>query len=360
MKPIAIALVFLTAFSAYIYWNSAVIVRGNISDTHLREHNSLPFIIRTSHPKRTEITDSLRWTGSVKSINIAKITSPYTGKIMKIYIADNAKVKRNQPLFKLGGIGITNKLKQQTSQIDTLTNNIKLTRQMMNRKRQMVTQHLLPADELSRVRIKLSKLRESLNSAQLQLDTIKTRCTIKSPIAGRFINRQATSSQLVTQSEKLAEVINPNHLRIVARVFTNVNLKNCRAEFVLNQKTISGIVTTRLPQNSPEGASLVWIESKQINNYCHPEQRLSGTIILQTRSSLVIPVSAIVRDEDENPFVFVENAGGKYIKQKITTSRQQGNMVEVVSGLKLSENVVTEGAYELFFGHFSKIYKVAD
>jgi multidrug efflux pump subunit AcrA (membrane-fusion protein) len=42
--------------------------------------------------------------------------------------------------------------------------------------------------------------------------------------------------------------------------------------------------------------------------------------------------------------VFVQDGAGSFTRRAVTTGREQGGMVVVVSGLKLDEQVVVQGA----------------
>jgi membrane fusion protein, heavy metal efflux system len=73
------------------------------------------------------------------------------------------------------------------------------------------------------------------------------------------------------------------------------------------------------------------------------------TVHLETQKSvdtLAIQSSAIV-EEDGQPIAFVHISGETYAKRELTLGIRDGNWVEVKSGLKLNERVVTKGAYNI-------------
>ena len=69
----------------------------------------------------------------------------------------------------------------------------------------------------------------------------------------------------------------------------------------------------------------------------------------KTVSGLLVPVSAVLRDEDNLPFVFVEQAGGAFARRKITLRNRIGDKYEVPEGLKDGEKVIAEGGLFLEF-----------
>jgi cobalt-zinc-cadmium efflux system membrane fusion protein len=68
-----------------------------------------------------------------------------------------------------------------------------------------------------------------------------------------------------------------------------------------------------------------------------------------TRTGFVIPASAMLRDDDNLPFVFVTNADGSFARRRITYGYRVGDGYEVTSGLSAGEKVLTDGALFIQF-----------
>lgn len=76
------------------------------------------------------------------------------------------------------------------------------------------------------------------------------------------------------------------------------------------------------------------------------------------RQGLLIPVSAVLRDEDNLPFVFVEvpggaatpgNAAGGFARRQVTVGSRIGDRYEVRTGLTAGERIIAEGGLFLQF-----------
>ena len=63
-----------------------------------------------------------------------------------------------------------------------------------------------------------------------------------------------------------------------------------------------------------------------------------------TRQGLTVPGSALV-DDGGRPVVFVQVAGESFARKAVEVGRQQGEMVEILSGVKARDRIVTKGAY---------------
>ena len=68
-----------------------------------------------------------------------------------------------------------------------------------------------------------------------------------------------------------------------------------------------------------------------------------------TRSGILVPEAAVLRDEQNLPFVFVETGKGQYSRRSITLGVHVGSNYEIASGVTPGEKVVAEGALFLQF-----------
>lgn len=69
----------------------------------------------------------------------------------------------------------------------------------------------------------------------------------------------------------------------------------------------------------------------------------------QPLSGLLIPVSAVLRDEENLPFVYVAQSGGGFARRRVTLGDRDGDRVRIPEGLQPGERVVTDGALFLQF-----------
>ncbi len=69
----------------------------------------------------------------------------------------------------------------------------------------------------------------------------------------------------------------------------------------------------------------------------------------RTIKGMLIPVSAVLRDDDNLPFVFVETGQGTFARRTITLGNRVGDRYEVRDGLKEGERVTAEGGLFLEF-----------
>jgi cobalt-zinc-cadmium efflux system membrane fusion protein len=79
--------------------------------------------------------------------------------------------------------------------------------------------------------------------------------------------------------------------------------------------------------------------------------------VIHTRSGrnvLSVPTSAILRNDENLPFIYVQAAPGQFGQRLVTLGAQQGNDTEIVSGAKEGEKIVAEGSVFLQFANTTR------
>jgi cobalt-zinc-cadmium efflux system membrane fusion protein len=67
------------------------------------------------------------------------------------------------------------------------------------------------------------------------------------------------------------------------------------------------------------------------------------------QTGLLAPVSAILRDDEDLPFVYLNNADGSFARRRITLGSRVGDRYETTAGLAEGDQVVVEGGLFLQF-----------
>ncbi len=73
-----------------------------------------------------------------------------------------------------------------------------------------------------------------------------------------------------------------------------------------------------------------------------------------THDALVVPTSAVLYDEQNFPFVYVQVERGKFAQRQVTLGTQQNGQTEITQGVKDGDPVVTQGSVFLQFANSYK------
>jgi cobalt-zinc-cadmium efflux system membrane fusion protein len=63
----------------------------------------------------------------------------------------------------------------------------------------------------------------------------------------------------------------------------------------------------------------------------------------------LVPVSAILRDDENLPFVYVAQRDGSFARQHVTLGTRSGDRYDIPEGLKPGDRVVADGAIFIQF-----------
>jgi len=63
----------------------------------------------------------------------------------------------------------------------------------------------------------------------------------------------------------------------------------------------------------------------------------------QESAGLLVPVSAILRDDENLPFVYLAQLDGSFARQHVTLSSRTGDQYDIADGLKAGEQIVVDG-----------------
>ncbi len=324
---------------------------------------NVPAQVSTQSVSTRDFTRRTDWIGTVQSAGAVKIVALSPARVLRVLAKVGQRVHKGDPLFGMGGPRLEPSLRAAEAKVASLNKRLALAESVVARKRQAAESRVVSANELASAEDRATALRDDLEGARAELKTLRAQALVRSPVDGVFSDRTVNPGQDVPGNALLAEVVAPERPRIVATTYPPPNLplrgRPARVR-VGGGRLIEANVTAVLPDRTPDGGTVVWIEGPELAKNAAVGAHLSGYIELEThRRSLAVPRSAVVFDDREAPFVFVKRGDG-FVKTRVGLGLSASGWEEVVSGLSAGDRVVVGGAYELFYKDYSKTYKVDD
>lgn len=180
---------------------------------------------------------------------------------------------------------------------------------------------------------------------------------IRSPIDGTIVEKLISDGQLLTAGSTPAFTIaDLRTMWVLANVFAN-DLPNVAVGQPVD--IITDVTSVPIPGRVDYIASLADPGTKAVQvrivapNNNHVLRR-DMFVRVRIKSSvehrgILVPVSAVMRDEQNLPFVFIAGAGNGFARRPVTLGSRVGDSYEIVSGLNAGDKVVVEGALFLQF-----------
>ena len=180
---------------------------------------------------------------------------------------------------------------------------------------------------------------------------------IRSPISGTVVEKLITPGQLLQAgTTPCFTVADLSQMWVTASVFES-DLKSVEegdlAEIVTSASStnlpgtvdyISAIVD---PITRAVGVRVVAKNPKEIL-----KKQMYVRVFLNSRrdqNGLLVPVSSVLRDDENLPFVYLANADGSFSRRRITLGSRVGDRYETKDGLANGDQIVTEGGLFLQF-----------
>lgn len=320
-------------------------------------------LITTAHPVMRRFVIRIPWIGIVAPKASVEVIALAAGRITEFAARDQAHVEKGELVAKLGGARVEQQHARLSAEVGALQSRLSLARSTVKELKRKLELYLATQAEVAAAQDTQVQMEVQLQDARLNLEAFEKQVRILAPISGIFTNRRVSPGQVMDGGQVIGQIIDTRHLRITASFFPSqgIDVQGREASVRIDEnKSLAGFVKAVLPQASPTGAMQAWIEGPQIDIDLRPGQTVAGSIQVKTaRKSLAVPQSAIVYNEKEIPYFFVRK-NDAFEARRVRLGLIQDGWAQVLSGLQPDQTVVTQGAYELFYRHFTRQYKVQD
>lgn len=331
-----------------------------------------------------ETTETLELTGSLTSKDEAAVRSEYPGTIVEVAIREWVQVKKGDPLARLDTREVESKLRQTEAEIasaraDVLKAEASADRAVRDfdriaklRKDEIVSEQDLDnvrkekaatAADVAAAKARLTATEAGLHEIKLRRD----KSVLRAPMAGIVATRRANVGDMVDASsvkEPLFRIVDNRLLELTLTVpSTSVGQVRVGQPIVFSTDALPGKTFKAQVKHINPAADAATRAVGAVAEISNENQELrdglfvKGRIIIGRRSGILLipraallPLDEVTRGAD----LFVVE-GEKARRRTIQPGREIGDLVEVTSGLKAGEKVVTRGGFLLRDGDPVKI-----
>src|ERR1700686_1739288 len=174
---------------------------------------------------------------------------------------------------------------------------------------------------------------------------------IRSPIAGTVVEKLITPGELLQAGTTPCFTgANLSRVWVMAQVFgsdlASVNLgDSATVETGIDAKSFSGRVDNISALVDPDTRGVaVRVVVDNPGDFLKKQMYVRVLIKAGEESTgLLVPVSSILRDDENLPFVYVAQSDGSFSRQHVTLSARTGDQYDIAAGLKGGDQIVVEG-----------------
>ena len=195
--------------------------------------------------------------------------------------------------------------------------------------------------------------------AERQGTAISTELAVRSPIAGTVVQKLVSPGMLIQAGSTVCFMISAVGTVWVQGHIFDRDLPSVRIGDPVEQTNSSfdGVFHGKVAYI---GASVdpatrttpVRIVTLNARGMLKKDMFVDAVIHTSTRDNiLVVPVSAVLRDDNNEPLVYVQVRPGEFAQRPVRTGAEQDGLVAVTSGLNEGEQIVAEGGLFLQFAN---------
>jgi len=200
---------------------------------------------------------------------------------------------------------------------------------------------------------------QEITDAQHQGVAINPQLAVRSPIAGIVVQKLVTPGLVIQAGTTACFTISDNSTVWVQGHIYDRDLEAVRVGDAVEEtdssfhRTFRGVIGYIEALIDPTTRTTsVRIVTKNPDGLLKKDMFVDAVIHTRSgRTVITVPTSAILRNDENLPFVYLEVSPGKFGQRLINLGAEQGDETEISSGLKEGERVVAQGSVFLQFAN---------
>ncbi|MCG8312864.1 MAG: efflux RND transporter periplasmic adaptor subunit [Pseudomonadales bacterium] len=292
--------------------------------------------------------------GSLEAVDGIVVSAELPGKIIEISFSGGSDVATHDLLVKQD-------VSIETAQLSAAHAALELAKSELRRVQRLIKQSSASQADLDEADYRLKDAQAQVAAINAQID----KKTIAAPFPGRLGVKQVSVGQDLREGQAIVELnklspifvnfyVPQRHLNLIRHQLPVEVALPGDNKSLANQQIVEGKVTAISPAVDVATRNVkVQATIDNVSEALLPGMFVEIDILLPLpHRVLAIPSTAILYAPYGNTvFVIEEGESSKIVRQQIVkTGKVKGDFVEIVSGLKAGETIVTTGAFKLFNG----------
>jgi cobalt-zinc-cadmium efflux system membrane fusion protein len=334
---------------------------NNVALTSAQRQNIHLFVVEPSKFQKT-----IEATGIVDFDNdqATSVLAPFSGPVSRLIVSAGDRVKKGAPLASVDSPDYSAAVSAYRKSLATSRTN----RRLADLDKDLLEHHGVSQREEDQAQTDAigaeadrDAALQALISLQVDPQTIKDiqedrpvshpEAMIRAPIAGTVVEKLITPGELLQAgTTPCFTVADLSRVWVMAQVFgsdlDSVSLGD-------PAEVVTGISPNNSPGTVDNIAALVDPDTRSVQVRVvaeNPENLLKKQMYVrvlikarQETSGLLVPVSALLRDNENLSFVYVAKPDGSFARQHVTLGYRAGDQVDVADGLQAGDKIVVEG-----------------
>jgi cobalt-zinc-cadmium efflux system membrane fusion protein len=331
-------------------------------------HLKIGKVTKTSWGVAIHTTGTVDWDQDHTTQAITQVNGPIT----RILVDVGTPVKKDEPLLYVSSPDVANAI----AAYRKARNREQFNKRIVDRMKEMLDHGVVAAkdyessvadynDATTDVQNSLQPLRifgisaQEIDQAEKQGTSISTELAVRSPISGVIVQKLISPGMLIEAGQTVCfQISDVSTVWVQGHIFDRdlPSVRNGDAVEETNpsfNRSFRGSISYIGSFVDPATRTTpVRIVTSNPGGQLKKDMFVDAVIHTSRRNDiLVVPVAAVLRDDKNEPIVYVQAEPGKFAQRSVTIGPQQNGLVEIASGLREGENVVADGSLFLQFAN---------
>ena len=340
---------------------AAFVTASNVTLTAAQRPNIHFYTVEPSKYRKT-----IETTGAVDFDNdqATSVLAPFSGPVSRLLVSLGEQVKKGEPLAEVDSPDFAAAIGTYRKSLATA----KTDRRLADLDKDLIQHHGVSqreADQAETDAVNAEADRDAALQALVSLNVnpqtvkdiqegrtiLRPGGMIRSPIAGTVVEKLITPGELLQAgTTPCFTVADLSRVWVMAQVFgadlSSVSLGDSADVLTgIDSKNFSGKVDNISALVDPDTRSVVVrVVAENPGNFLKKQMYVRVLIQAHQESAgLLVPVSAILRDDENLPFVYLAQSDHSFARQHVTLSYRAGDQYDIAAGLKAGDQIVVDG-----------------
>lgn len=315
-----------------------ILISGCDDKSAARKHRAKATNVHVTQVVRQGLTEQQRVTGTIEALSTVRIFNQESGRIKSMPFYPGDEVKKDQLIAVLDDAILIREFEKARAQHRQAKLDLKRLKRLVPRK--------LASNE------QLSRAETLVEQASAEKNLFKTRLSyskIRAPISGIITQRLPEVGDVVSLHSHILSLADVSQLKVTLSL-SELSISQLKENMTVNiqvdalgDRSFEGEILRVHPTIDPSSRQgTIEIIFKDVPKGAIPGQLCRVEIHTVTAPRLVIPIAAI-KNDSVGEYVYLVTNKNKTKKTRIVTGIQVSEWVEVISGVKVDDSIVTKG-----------------
>lgn len=298
-----------------------------------------------------DISSEFAYTGKAAPSKEVAVVPTVPGKVTDFKYEVGDKVSQGAVLFTVDTTDLQNNMRSLEASYNVAKLGRDNAKNTYENNKLLYDEEIISKQEFDQIKFAYDSAEAQLTSIQVQMDNLKksiSDCSVTSPMTGVIATRGVERGGFASQAAPAYTVMDLSTIKVEVGVSEqvlntiHVGDKVSVLMTAVSELPLEGTVSTIAPASGQTGMYTVKVELKNNDGKIKSGMMAEVSFTMESsKDTIVLPRNAVIEKDNEIYVYVVENGTAK--KVNVELGIEAGDTIEILSGLKDGDDVVTKG-----------------